>query len=61
MRTISAKGHKLYVKLCDEYIKKNVQRVCSLQTFLTAKYKQCKNPTRAALIYEVIQYAETDF
>jgi len=52
---------KLYNKLCIEYNDKNIQNLCSLQTFLNAKYNSCKNGNKRALIYEVIKYAENDF
>lgn len=52
---------KMYKKLCDEYIEKNLDRICSLQAFLKFKYKHEKNPTKKSLIMDVIKYAETDF
>lgn len=52
---------KLYDKLCIEYNNKNIQKLCSLQTFLESKYNSCKNGDKRALIYEVIKYAENDF
>ncbi len=51
----------LYTNLCDEYIEKNVQKVCSLQAFLDFKYKNEKNFIRKSLIMDVINYAKTDF
>ena len=55
------KMYKLYCKLCDEYIEKNVQKYCSLQSFLQFKYDNEKNYSRKNLIMDVINYAKTDF
>ena len=52
---------KLYSKLCDEYNNKNMQRYCSLQVFLNQKYNNEKNPIKKSLIYDVVEYAKTDF
>lgn len=52
---------KLYSKLCDEYIAKNVQRLCSLQTFLKSKYEHEKNVVKKAAIMDVINMAANDY
>ncbi len=55
------KARKLYGKLCDEYINKNIQNLCSLQTFLQFKYDNEKNIVRKNLILDVINIAANDY
>lgn len=52
---------KLYTALCDEYNNKNIQRLCSLQTFLQSKHDNCNNPVKKSLLQDVINYAATDY
>jgi hypothetical protein len=52
---------KLYSKLCTEYNDKNIQRLCSLQTFLQFKYNNCKNTAKKSLLYEVLNIAANDY
>lgn len=51
----------LYSKLCIEYNDKNIQRLCSLQTFLQSKYDNCKSPVKKSLLQDVINYAANDY
>lgn len=51
----------LYGKLCSEYNDKNIQRLCSLQTFLQFKYDNCKSPVKKDLLLSVINYAANDY
>lgn len=51
----------LYNKLCIYYNDNNVQKLCSLQTFLQHKYDGCKNPTQKSLLQDVINYAAKDY
>lgn len=63
MAYLSKSQHKLYVRLCDEYNSKNIQRFASFQSFLESKktsaYKSMR-PNALTDIISVIDFAKTD-
>lgn len=54
-------ARKLYIKLCDEYINKGLERVTSLQSFIYSRYEACKSIDKKALLYDAWIISENDF
>jgi hypothetical protein len=61
MNYLTKSERNLYNKLCDTYNDKNLQRFCSLQSFIESRIKTAKKPEKATALQNVLNYAENDF
>lgn len=59
MKNLTYQENQIYFDLLKLY---NLAafKICSLESFIAAKYESETNPTRAAKIYNVLQFAQTN-